>query len=165
MTPADRYWAQFLESRPFAVRPERPYVEAFSFGMNADLDDGESAQEIADLVIAGTKSATGSLLWAYEHDDKPLPAEGDHWIVLGRSARPTCVIETNFVEVLPFDEVPALYARLGGEGDRSVEHWRALYWHYIERECERIGRAADRRAPLVMEHFTCVYDEPAGFDA
>lgn len=165
MNAADRYWSQFLESRPFAVRPKRSYVEAFSFGMNADTDGGKEAQSIAELVIAGIKSATGSLLWAYEYDDKPVPAEGDHWIVLGRAGRPVCVVETGYVEVLPYDEVPPLYARLGGEGDRSIEHWREIYWRYIERECERIGRSPDRMAPLVLEHFACVFSEPAEFDA
>jgi len=158
MNAADRYWEQFLESRPFALHPPQSYVEAFAFG--AGYEDGASAQAIAELVVAGIKTATGSLLWAYEFDDKPEPAVGDHWIVLGLHERPVCVIETTHVEVLPYDEVPAIYARLGGEGDRSVESWKAMYWSYIEQECERIGRPADPSAPLVMEHFDCVYEVP-----
>jgi hypothetical protein len=32
-----------------------------------------------------------------------------------------------------------------------------LYWRYIVSECERLGRDAHRKAPLVMERFAVVH--------
>ena len=155
MSTADRYWNQFVEARPFAVRPDRPYVEAFSFGF-----DATDAAEIAELVREGKKTAPGSVLWAYAHDGKPVPAVGDHWVVLEAGDRPACIIRTTRVEILPFDEVPEIYAELGGEGDCSVAHWQAIYGRYIDAECARMGREPSASAPLVMERFEVVYAEP-----
>ena len=112
---ADRYWARYVASLPPERRPAKPYVEAFYFGIAP-----EDAPEIVPLVLAGTKSATGSLLWAYEADGKPLPAAGDHWIATAGADDPVCIIETTEVRIVPFDEVGADWARAGGEGDRSL---------------------------------------------
>jgi uncharacterized protein YhfF len=151
---ADRYWQQYLGSIPGdSVRPAQ-YVEAFSFGFTP-----EDATEIVDLVLAGEKSATGSVLWSYEADGKPIPRTGDHWIVNNGKGEPTCVIQTTDVAIIPFDRVPEIFAREGGEGDRTLVTWRPMYWRYIVSECERIGREADEAAPLVMERFRVVYGE------
>lgn len=151
----ERYWQQVLDSLPEgAVRPRR-FVEAFSFGFTK-----QDATQIACLVLDGTKTATGSVLWSYEADGKPLPRVGDHWIVLDGDGAPACVIRTTDVAILPFDEVPETYAREGGEADRTLATWRPMYWRYIVSECGRIGREPDPKAPLVMERFTVVYREP-----
>ena len=151
----ERYWNQFLDSLPSdAPRPAR-YTEATAFGFTP-----EDADEIAKLVIAGTKTATGSVLWALEADGKPIPRAGDFWIALDSSGGPFAVLHTDTVEVIPFDEVPGEYAVWGGEGDLTIDYWRRIYWEYIVRECERIGREASLKAPLVMERFQVVYSEP-----
>jgi uncharacterized protein YhfF len=149
---ADRYWARYLASLPPERRPERPYVEAFWFGIVPD-----DAPEIVPLVLSGTKTATGAVLWAYEADGKRLPEIGDHSIVTAGADDPVCIIETTEVRILPFDEVGADWARDGGEGDRSLAFWRDLYWRYVESECRRIGREPSPKAPLVMERFRVVY--------
>ena len=151
---ADRYWAQYLASLPAERRPARSYVEAFSFGFTP-----EDGREIAPLVLAGTKTATGSVYWSYAFDQKRLPEVGDLCVVTAGSDDPVCVIETTEVRVLPFDEVTPDYARDGGEGDRSMATWRDIYWHYVLSECRRIGREPSPKAPLVMERFRVVYRE------
>lgn len=151
---ADRYWARYLASLPAERRPERSYVEAFYFGFSPD--DG---REIAPLVLAGTKTATGSVLWSYEADQKRLPEVGDRSIVTAGADDPVCIIETTEVRVIPFDEVTPDYAHDGGEGDRSMATWRDMYWRYIVSECRRIGREPSPKAPLVMERFRVAYRE------
>jgi uncharacterized protein YhfF len=151
----DRYWAQFLASLPADHRPARPYVESFYFGFVP-----EDGREIAPLVLAGTKTASGCPLWSYEFDGKRLPEVGDLWIVTAGGDDPVCVIRTTEVRIIPYDEVGVEYARDGGEGDRSIESWRDLYWRYIASECRRMGREPSERAPLVMERFEIVYRAP-----
>ena len=153
--PVERYWAQFLASLAPGARRPRRYVEAFYFGTIP-----ERAHEITALVLAGAKTATGALLWAIEADGKAPARPGDHWIVTDGADDPRCVIETLDARVIPFDEVGEDYARWGGEGDCSLASWRAMYWSYITGECQRIGRAPDPKAPLVMERFRVVYAEP-----
>ena len=53
--------------------------------------------------------------------------------------------------------MPEVYARDGGEGDRTLATWRPMYWDYIESECRKIGREPSEKAPLVMERFAVVY--------
>ena len=152
---AERYWRQYLASLPADVDPPQTYIDSFSFGFNP-----RDASEIATLVIEGTKSATGSVLWSYEADGKPIPRTGDHSIVNDGHGEPVCILRTTAVSILPFDEVPEIYAFQGGEGDRTLATWRPMYWRYIVSECERIDREPSEKAPLVMERFTVVYCEP-----
>jgi uncharacterized protein YhfF len=154
-TRIEQYWHQYLMSIPEGAAPSRRYVDSFSFGFTP-----ADAREIAPLVLNGVKTATGSVLWAYEADRKPLPAVGDLWIVTVGSDAPVCIIETTEVRVIPFDEVTADYAWNGGEDDRSLASWRDIYWKYITRECQRIGLEPTPKAPLVMERFRVVYGEP-----
>ena len=149
---ADAYWQQFLASLPRGEDPPASYLEAFGFGFTP-----EDATEIAELVLEGSKTATGSVLWSYVADGKSLPKRGDYSIVIDGAGEPVCVIRTTDVAILPFDEVPELYAREGGEADRSLATWRPMYWSYIVSECRRIGREPHEKAPLVMERFCVVY--------
>jgi uncharacterized protein YhfF len=151
---AERYWAQYLASLVVDRRPAKAYVEAFYFGFNPD--DG---REIAPLVLAGTKTATGSVFWSYEANKKHLPEVGDRCIVTAGADDPVCIIETTEVRIIPFDEMTPDYAHDGGEGDRSMATWRDIYWRYIQSECRRIGREPSPKAPLVMERFRVVYRE------
>jgi uncharacterized protein YhfF len=151
----ERYWNQYLLSIPGGQEQPSRYVECFAFGFTP-----ADAREIAQLVLNGTKTATGSLLWSYDADKKPLPIVGDLWIVMAASDAPMCIIQTTDVRMIPFDEVTADYAWDGGEEDRSLASWRAIYWEYIERACQRIGLEPNTKAPLVMERFQVVYAEP-----
>ena len=154
-TNVERYWNQYLSSIPRGQEQPSRYVESFSFGFTP-----ADAREIAQLVLNGTKTATGSVLWSYEADKKPLPIVGDIWIVTAGSDVPVCIITTTEVRIIPFDEVTADYAWDGGEEDRGLASWREIYWEYIERECQRIGLEPNTKAPLVMERFRVVYGEP-----
>ena len=155
MTPhVERYWNQFLASRPSGSATPKRYVDSFSFGFTES-----DAREIAPLVLNGTKTATGSVYQSYLSDNKPLPVTGDHWIVTIGSDAPVCIIETTDVNIIPFDEVTADYAWEGGEEDRSLESWRAIYWEYISREYRRHALEPSSKARLVMERFRVVYGE------
>jgi uncharacterized protein YhfF len=150
----DRYWRQFLDSLPAGQpRPDR-YVEAFFFGTKPEL-----AHQITRLVLDGTKTATGSLLWSTEAEGKTPARRGDYWIVTNGGDDPVCVIRTTDARAIPFDEVGEEYARSGGERDRTLESWREMYWDYIVGECRRLGRTPEAKAPLVMERFEVVYRE------
>ena len=150
----ERYWRQFLATLPADARPAR-YLEAFSFGF-----EPADAVPIAELVLAGIKTSTGSPLWAREADGAPLPAAGDLSIVLDGERQPICIIESFEVMERPLDAVDAAFAYEGGEGDRSLAYWRELYWEYVQRECARIGREPSWQAPIVCERFRVVYRAP-----
>jgi len=128
------------------------FYEAFHF------DDNEpSANELAALVLAGTKRATASLLWTLKAADRRTPAAGDLSVMTNWSGAPLCVIETRHVAIVPYEEVTAEFAATEGEGDGSLRYWREAHWAFFGRECARIGRTPDPRMPVVCERFEVVY--------
>ena len=159
-TKVDLYWKQFIDSLPASDKALPILAGSDSFGFTE-----EDACAIADLVLEGTKTATGSLLWSYEADGERVPQVGDFWIITKGHDDPVCVIETIDHCVIPFDQVPPDYAWEGGEGDRTIEGWRRIYRQLIQEECARIGRVPSKQAPLVMERFRVVYKEPFRPDA
>jgi uncharacterized protein YhfF len=154
-TNVERYWEQFLNSIPSGKERPARYLESFGFGFSV-----ADAKEIASLVLAGTKTATGTPLWASQADGRTSPKPGDFSIVTLGGDDPVCVIETTDIRIIPFDEVTEDYAWHGGEGDRSMAGWRALYWSYIERECRRLALEPTPKTPLLMERFRVVYSAP-----
>ena len=128
------------------------FYESFHF------DDNEpSANELAQLVLAGTKRATAGLLWSFEAANRRPPQPGDLSVVTNWSGTPLCVIETRNVSIIPYEEVTGEFAATEGEGDGSLRFWREAHWAYFGRECARIERTPDSRMPVVCERFEVVY--------
>jgi uncharacterized protein YhfF len=136
---------------------EARFYEAFAFG-----DSPALADELAALVLQGTKRATAGALWAYEVEAKLLPRPGELSIVTSGAGVPLCVIETLAVEVLPFDQVDADFAATEGEGDGSLAFWRQAHTAFFSRECAQAGRVFQPDMPVVCERFRLVYAPPGG---
>ncbi|MFW5468587.1 ASCH domain-containing protein [Knoellia sp. CPCC 206435] len=124
---------------------------AWSFGDGADQADG-----LLDLVLAGTKTATASALWDYEAEDEPLPEPGALSIILDGSGHPRALIETTDVEVVPFDEVEEEHARLEGEGDLSLAHWREVHERFFTATASH-GHGFVADMPVVCERFRVLH--------
>ena len=152
---AQAFWARYVAS--VGAEPTARFFEAFHFG-----DDQAMADELAELVLAGRKRATASLLWAYESENEPLPVLGGLSIVTLWSGEPVCVIETTSVEVVPFGRVTEDFAATEGEGDGSLDFWRRAHEAFFGRECERLGRQFTHAAPVVCEEFRVVFAVDAG---
>uniref|UniRef100_UPI0030FA509C ASCH domain-containing protein n=1 Tax=Nocardioides salarius TaxID=374513 RepID=UPI0030FA509C len=122
---------------------------AWSFGATA-----EEAEALLALVLDGTKTATASAHADYEVEGEPLPEAGTLGIVLDGEGHPRALVETTDVRVVPFDEVSAEHAHLEGEGDRSLEHWRAEHERFF---AEHATAGFDPSMLLVLERFRVVY--------
>jgi len=128
------------------------FLEAFALG-----DSEALATRLADLVLSGVKRATASLVWTFEHEGKPPPAPGDLSIVATWAKDPLCIIETTAVAIVPFDEVPADFARAEGEDDGTLASWRSNHREFFARECARIGRMPSPHMPVLCERFRVVF--------
>ena len=144
------FWQSFVQVQ--AEDPTPRFFEAFHF------DDNErSADQLALLVLAGTKRATAGLVWSFEAASVPLPKAGDLSVVTNWAKSPLCVIETKRVDLVAYDQVSAEFAATEGEGDSSLQYWREAHWAYFGRECQRIGRVRDPKMPVVCERFEVVF--------
>jgi uncharacterized protein YhfF len=144
------FWQAFADTLPDDPTPR--FLEAFHFD-----DNQPSADALAALVLTGTKRATAALLWAYEDAGAPLPVAGQLSIVTDFAGQAVCVIETQRIDIVAFEDVTAEFAATEGEGDGSLAFWRRAHEAFFGRECQRIGRSADPRMPVVCERFEVVY--------
>lgn len=142
---AKEMWERF---RRECGAPDAPYA-AWSFGGAPDA--------LADLVLRGIKTATASAHALYEAENAPLPAVGDYSVILDSKGEAKCIVRTTRVYVTPFDEVGADHARLEGEGDRSLAHWRAVHEAFFRRELAEAGMTFDPKMKVVCEEFERVY--------
>ena len=129
------------------VRTLRP--PAWAFGATP-----EQADELLDLVLAGTKTATASSQADYEKEGEDLPTPGTLGIVVDGAGHPRALVVTTEMRVVPFDQVDADHARDEGEGDRSLEYWRVVHERYFAEHAEG-GFLPDM--PVVLERFRVLY--------
>jgi uncharacterized protein YhfF len=117
--------------------------------------------ELLDLIKSGRKRAGTGLLWAYEHDRKPMARTGDIEIVIDHRSQPALVTRIVRSEIVAFNEVSAEYAAIEGEGDGSLGYWRKGHWNFFSRECRRIGRDPMETMPVICNVFEVLHVLPA----
>jgi uncharacterized protein YhfF len=126
-------------------------LERFAFG-----DGPELADELLALVLQGRKTAT---CWAASQGLKGSQV-GHRYVVLDGGGRPRAVIQSVELTQRRFDEMDEAFAHDEGEGDQTLDHWRAAHRDYFTREatfapdmmlwCERfrlvetLGEGADQ---------------------
>lgn len=123
--------------------------EAWAFGADADL--------LAQLVETGVKTATASAYPLYELENAPLPRAGAYNVILDSKGNAVCIVRTEKVTVIPFNEVTAEHAFMEGEGDRSLDYWRESHEKFF-RECMgNAGLAFTTDMKVVCEEFAVMY--------
>ena len=143
-----RMWSDWL--RTIGHTPETTNLQYSSWYF---ADNEKDANELVELVLAGVKRGTAGSGWEYEHEGKQLPEVGELHIVTDFKGFARCVIRTTRVEVVPYEYVPASFAEVEGEGDKSLAHWRSLHWPYFERVHAQFGRQATQGMPVVCHYF------------
>ena len=130
MTTPD-LWQEYVAAHP-EFQDEQPPVERFG-------DSDALADELLDLVLAGTKRATAGLVAGYEMDGEDIPTVGAHWVVTDGSGAKRIVLRTTDVRIGPVDSVDESFAFDEGEGDRTRASWLEDHGRYFEREVRRLG--------------------------
>ncbi|WLV24918.1 ASCH domain-containing protein [Aciduricibacillus chroicocephali] len=140
-------WSAYKEN--YLDAPES--YEAWGFG-----DSPAMADDLARLVVEGTKTATASNHALYEIEQEPLPVPGLINIILDGQGKAVAVIETTNVQVMPFHEVTEEHAYLEGEGDRSLAYWRSVHESFFKKELEANGLVFNEDMLVVCERFKVV---------
>lgn len=145
-------WTSYTDKLQAEGSPVPDSYEAWYFCNNE-----QSANKLARLVYNGTKQATASLVWSYEAEGETIPRTGDHSVITLWDGTPVCIIQASNITVHPFDQVPESFAFEEGEGDRSLDYWRKVHWHFFSEECAAIGRQPSQQMPVVCESFRVVF--------
>ena len=154
----DACWDSYLRSLPVSAQAPTEYFDASAFGA-----EGEHAlaDELADLVVRGIKTATSSVLSYYQEGNHPLEQVDDRCIVLMSTGQPRCIIEITEIRILPFGEVDEAFAADYGEGERTLQWWKEHLGAYYARECAARGWMFSAEMPLVCKRFRVIFHCPA----
>ena len=145
----DQYWNKFIKD---TGRKE-------SDRCSGDLifeAKGFVSDELIALVISGKKNAFFTTWATYTIDGEPLPLSGELYVVLDRANNPRCIIETESVEIVPFNQVTWEMAKLEGE-DQNLEEWCQKKIEYLEDEGAILGFEFTEDIKLVFQRFKVVY--------
>lgn len=149
MNTITAYWQAFQKRNPaFAALPE---PQSFYY-----CDNKKDADECAELVVSKIKQATSPSLWWFEKHNEPLPRVGDLAIVTNWERIPKAIVRTTKVEVLRFKDVTEAYAFIEGEGDRSLDYWKAVHWDYYANEMKPFGEFPAEDMKVVCEYFETI---------
>ena len=124
-------------------------LDAWAFGASAD--------ELADLVLCGEKTATSSAYELYKLENEPLPQAGSFDVILDSQEKAVCIVEITKVSVLPFNEVSADHAFKEGEGDKSLAYWQQVHQACFTECLEEAGLEFSQEMGVVLEEFRKVY--------
>lgn len=102
-------------------------MEHAEFGVPGPLRD-----RLVGAILCGAKTATTSLLIAYQTTGERLPEVGQRQSVLDSNGDGIAVIKTTDVRRLRLSEVDLQHTVAEGEGYSTVAQWRAeheQFWH------------------------------------
>ena len=150
---AEQMWAEFASRHALSGLP----YEAWAYGGDADA--------LAQLTLAGIKTATSSALPLYQLEGEPLPEAGECSVLLNSRDEAVCVIRTDRVAVLPYRDVGAEHARREGEGDGSLAYWRQVHEAFFREEMSAAGLTFTEETPVVCEEFHVIWPERRACDA
>jgi len=145
----DEYWDKFIAAT--GRDPEDKCAGDINFEAKGFIGD-----ELVSLVLSGKKTAFFTSWPTYAIDQEPLPVSGELYVVLDRSNTARCVIETESVNVIPFNEVTWGMAQKEGE-DTNLEEWKEKKQEYLEDEGHILGFEFTPDIKLVFQTFRVVY--------
>ena len=148
----EAYWQRFLSTLPNKSPYHSKTYIAEGWG-----DGPAMADELGALIVQGTKTGTCSAVWEWEAEGNPVPEAGLITIALNGHGEPLCIVETVEVSVRKYNEVDADFACEEGEGDLSLDYWRAAHRNFFSRTLPKIGKAFSEEMPLVCERFRVIY--------
>lgn len=147
----EAFWKGYVETDPQGLEGEH-YVDAFRFGNTPEMAD-----DLASLVLKGTKTATSMLMLELELENRPLWKAGDKSIVLDGAGSPVCIIQTTRLEVQPFNTVDERFVYEYGEGDRSLDWWNSRMKPYYFDLTRQLQGEPSEDMLLICERFRVVF--------
>lgn len=147
---AKTLWLQFLDAHPEFAQQPAPIADHF-------CDNETDANNCANLVCKDIKRATTHSLLGLQLRKEPLPKIGDFVVVTDWQGTAKCIVRTTSVKLLPYFAVHDEHARLEGEGDKSLAHWKKVHWDYYTRELAAHQRKPSTSMILVFERFEKVF--------
>lgn len=147
---ARNMWGDYLDAHLEDAFKEAPKVIHF-------CDNEKDANECAQLVKKGVKKATSHSLLGLQNRNEPLPKTGEMMVVTNWEGKAECIVKTTAVKLKPYFSIDDSYAKIEGEGDKSLDYWKKVHWAYYERELELFNRVPRESMIIVCQEFEKVF--------
>lgn len=147
---ARNLWGDFLDAHLEFVNEDAPRVGYFG-------DNEQDADTCAKLVCKDIKRASSRTLLGIQLRNDPMPRIGDFFVVTDWSGKAKCIIRITTVKLIPYFAIHSEHARLEGEGDKSLEHWRETHWNHFTRELAEFDRKPLDSMIVVFQRFEKVF--------
>lgn len=147
---ARNMWGDFLDAHLEYAFVEAPKVIHF-------FDNEKDANHSLELVLNNTKKAMSHSLLGLQNRNEPLPKIGSFIVLTDWEGTAKCIVKTTAVKLKPLFSIDVDYAELEGEGDKSLDQWKNMYWNYFTRELAPFGRVPKESMIVVCVTFEKVY--------
>ncbi len=149
ITPQE-LWGKFIDKNPKYKNVELP--ESYYF-----CDNKKDADNLAELVKIGVKTATSSLYCLYELEQEKLPKSDDLAIITDFEGNAVAIISNSKVEIIKFSEVTEELASREGEGDKSLQYWRKVHIDIFTKWLKEFNMDFDESMEIVYENFEVLF--------
>ncbi|SHI55653.1 ASCH domain-containing protein [Pseudozobellia thermophila] len=148
---ARNLWGDYLDQHLEYAFVEAPKVIHF-------CNNEQDANTCAALVKEGIKRATSPSLLGLQLRKEALPKIGDFMVVTDWEGEAQCLVRTTHVRFRPFFSIDEAYARLEGEGDKSLAYWKRVHWDYYTEELKPFNRKPSESMIVVCQEFEKVFE-------
>ncbi|PHQ62486.1 MAG: RNA-binding protein [Maribacter sp.] len=148
---ARNMWGDYLDAHLEDAFADSPKTIHF-------CDSKKDADQCAMLVKKNIKKTTSSSLLGLQYRKEKLPKIGDFMVITDWAGKAQCIVRTTAVRLKPYFSIDAAYARLEGEGDKSLEYWKKAHWDLYTRELESFGRMPCESMIIVCQEFEKVFE-------
>lgn len=120
------FWNNFIQENPQLKYLEDSKIDAWSFGNTPEMAD-----ELVSLVMEGKKTATCSLLRAYQGYEDEIPRVGVYSLICDGREKPMCIVFYTDTFICKFNEISERHAYEEGEGDRTIDYWKKVHLKFF----------------------------------
>ncbi|OUR99521.1 hypothetical protein A9Q84_00445 [Halobacteriovorax marinus] len=121
-----KFWLDFIKANPKLEYLKASSIDAWSFGNTSEMAD-----DLVSLVLAGKKTATCSLLRAYQGYEDEIPKVGVYSLICDGENNPKCIVFYTDTFLCKYNEITEKHAYEEGEGNRTLEHWRKVHTEFF----------------------------------
>lgn len=147
---ARNLWGDFLDAHLEFASKDAPKVVKF-------YDNETDANTCVDLICKETKRAVSQSLIGLQQRNESLPKIGEFSVVTDWDGKAKCIIRTTAVKLVPYFAVREDQARLEGEGDKSLDHWKKTHWSFFSRELASFGKIPRESMIVVFQQIELLY--------
>ena len=146
---AEEMWEIYINKHP---NNKNKTYKAWYFA-----NDEKNANELAELVVNGEKTATASGFCLYQIENEELPKEGSFNTILDWDNNAKCITKTIKIYTVPFNKVTKEHAFKEGEGDKTLSYWREVHIEFFKQGLRNYEKEFNENMIVVCEEFEVVW--------